>query len=189
MATIPGAGGDRPLAALSIEKGPGSGTDLPVIRPTVYIGRSGRNDVVIDDDSVSTRHALLEYDRGTWLLTDLASANGTFLDGDRLPAEAPTPISDGSALRFGAVETRFTPIPGGDPDALKPASAPPATRTRISDRRSGVRVPLWLVLVLLILIAAVWFGLVWTPEPAPAPPADEPAIGLVVGLTATFGTG
>jgi S1-C subfamily serine protease len=50
---------------------------------TLRIGRSSECEVVIDDDSVSNIHALLSEANGRWLLRDLDSTNGTFLNGIR----------------------------------------------------------------------------------------------------------
>lgn len=175
-----GSAVDRPLAALSIEKGPGAGTDLPITAPVVSIGRSAQNDLVIDEDSVSARHARLEYRSDGWGITDLGSANGTFVEDVRLAPDVANPLMDRASVRFGAVHTRFVPVPGADPGAALDSHVPPPARQRVADRRSRARIPLWLILLLIILIAVVWFGLVWTPEPTtpPEPAVDGPAIGM-----------
>jgi hypothetical protein len=176
-------GDARALAILAVRRGPGVGTELAVRQPVVSIGRGAKSDVLIEDDSVSTTHAALEYNRDGWWLTDLGSANGTFVEGIRLAPDVPTPLTYGSTVSFGAVQTHFRPVVGADPDAARDAYRPPPPPLRLVERRRGVRLPLWLVLllVLVIVIAAVWFGLVWTPEPAPTPIDDGGAIGLLTG--------
>lgn len=171
MATTPGEGAERALARLVIQKGPGAGTELDVRRPVVTVGKGRQSDVLIDDDSVSTAHATLEYERGAWRITDLGSANGTFVEGVRLAPDVTTPLTFGSTVRFGGVQTHFRPVPGADPDAAREAYRPPAAPARLVERRRGVRLPLWLVLlvVVVIVVAAVWFGLVWNPGPGPTP--------------------
>ena len=68
------------------------------------IGRGAGCDVVLDDDSVSRRHAELARDeRGFYRLRDLGSANGTCLDGTML-GEAAVLVGAGAKLRFGDVE-------------------------------------------------------------------------------------
>lgn len=174
----PSGGEARALARLAVQKGPGAGTALDVLQPVVIVGKGRQSDVLIDDDSVSTSHASLEYERGSWRITDLGSANGTFVEGVRLASEVPTPLAYGSTVRFGAVQTHFRPVAGADPEAARESFRPPARPVRLMERRRGVRIPLWLVLllVLVLVIAAAWFGLVWQPAPEPAP-VEGGAIG------------
>jgi predicted component of type VI protein secretion system len=53
------------------------------------IGRSDDVDLHLDCASVSRRHALLAYVDGGWMIADLGSRNGTWLNGWRLPGAAP----------------------------------------------------------------------------------------------------
>lgn len=58
--------------------------------------------MVLDDASVSRKHAEIRYDRDGWSVRDLASANGTFLNGKRLdPGTWPLRVHD--IIRFGNV--------------------------------------------------------------------------------------
>lgn len=172
----PLGGGHPALAMIAIRKGPGTGDELPVNHPVVTIGKGSRSDVLIDDDSVSTLHARLEHAQTGWRITDLGSANGTFVGTVRLAPEVPAPLPPGSTVRFGGVEALFRPVPGSDPAAAGAAYGAPS-EPRVSARGTrGARLPLWVLLLLILLVAAIWFGLVWLPEPAapPAPPADGP---------------
>jgi len=98
----------RALATLEIlSDGPLKGARFPVERPVIHIGRSAENDVRIADDSVSGAHATLLRRGSVWHLIDLASTNGTFVDGRRIDGEA---IIQGAAeLRFGGVKVSFRP--------------------------------------------------------------------------------
>ena len=49
--------------------------------PELFIGRSHRCDVVLDDPGVSRRHARLLFRDGSWVLQDLQSTNGTTVNG------------------------------------------------------------------------------------------------------------
>lgn len=75
------------------------------LRPGVptAIGRALDNDIVISDPSVSRHHASIEYRDGSFVLRDLGSQNGTWLDGQRVTE---IPLSGGDALRLG--DARFT---------------------------------------------------------------------------------
>ena len=63
------------------------------------MGRSGDNDVVVEDLYVSRRHAaiLVHHDR-SFVLHDTASKNGTYLNGARIPG--PTPLKPGDEIRI-----------------------------------------------------------------------------------------
>ena len=56
---------------------------------------------------VSRFHARLEVDDSTLLLTDMDSANGTFLNGDRLIPSQPRILRDGDELRLGKLVLRI----------------------------------------------------------------------------------
>jgi len=75
-----------------------------VFEQQAVVGRDPDCDVSLASRSVSRRHALLEKTASGWSLRDLGSANGTFLAGGRVTE---TPLSTGSALRFGEVEALF----------------------------------------------------------------------------------
>jgi ABC transport system ATP-binding/permease protein len=84
----------------------GLGREIPV-GPRAVLGRDPNCDVVLDDPSVSRRHAALESDgNGAFRLRDLASANGTFLDGIRI-GQSGVPVSGGARLRFGEVQLQL----------------------------------------------------------------------------------
>jgi transcriptional regulator of acetoin/glycerol metabolism len=59
---------------------------LRVVRGACVIGRGTECDVVIDDRRASRRHTELSFDGEHWLVRDLGSHNGTFLDGERVTA-------------------------------------------------------------------------------------------------------
>lgn len=74
----------------------------------ITIGRTGNNDVVLDDGTVSRFHAWFQReDDGRHLLTDAGSKNGSFLAGVRLVPRRPVQVPDGARLRFGQVEVVF----------------------------------------------------------------------------------
>jgi len=97
-----------PLASLLFRTGDLKGRRMPIKVPVVNIGRGDYNDLVIADPSVSTMHAKLQRREAVWILTDLGSTNGTFVEGERLSGEAP--LSPGTTLRFGDVIALFEPL-------------------------------------------------------------------------------
>lgn len=75
---------------------------------TTVIGRAaGPNSVQLDDAGVSARHATLEYANGQWLLRDLQSTNGTFVNEQRVSVAE---VHDGDRIRCGGVELIFRPL-------------------------------------------------------------------------------
>jgi pSer/pThr/pTyr-binding forkhead associated (FHA) protein len=97
-----------PLASLLLRSGELKGRRLPIKVPVANIGRGDYNDVVIADPSVSTMHAKLQRRDAVWILTDLGSTNGTFVEGERLNGEMP--LSPGTTLKFGDVAALFEPL-------------------------------------------------------------------------------
>jgi hypothetical protein len=85
---------------LVITSGPRQGTELALGRDPVTIGRSSESGLVIRDDYTSTHHARLLLWNDEWMIQDLDSTNGTFLDGKRVtvPTQIPldTPIKIGT---------------------------------------------------------------------------------------------
>jgi pSer/pThr/pTyr-binding forkhead associated (FHA) protein len=114
-----------PLASLLFRSGEMKGSRLPIKVPVVNIGRGEYNDIVIADPSVSTIHAKLQRRESVWILTDLGSTNGTFVEGEQLGGEQP--LSPGTTIRFGDVSALFEPL-----DDRVPAAR--STGTRVMDR-------------------------------------------------------
>ena len=64
----------------------------------IYIGRSQENDIIIDNVAVSRRHAQMEMKEGKgYVLRDLGSSNGTFLNGVQIDAND-HPLADGDVI-------------------------------------------------------------------------------------------
>ena len=65
---------------------------------TVYFGRAEVNDIVIDVDIVSGNHGVLRFERGTWVMYDLNSSNGTRVNGEK---RSMTSLAPGDILTIG----------------------------------------------------------------------------------------
>lgn len=81
-----------------------SGQSFP-LSVTTGMGRSSSNTVIVDDPFASSEHALLVRRGERWWLEDLASRNGTFLNGDRLAA--PAIVATGDEVGIGGVRLRI----------------------------------------------------------------------------------
>ena len=76
------------------------------LSPGLTIGRDPGNGMVLADDSVSRRHAQVSWsDAAGWVVSDLGSSNGTFLN-DRKVAD-PVALRNGDQVRFGESRFRF----------------------------------------------------------------------------------
>lgn len=73
-------------------------------RPAVSLGRDPDNYIIIDTDSVSRRHARIEADGGLWMLVDLDSTNGTYIN-DRIAERSE--LKNGDLIKIGDTIYKF----------------------------------------------------------------------------------
>jgi pSer/pThr/pTyr-binding forkhead associated (FHA) protein len=102
----PAARPPRPRAAprsapqqLLVTAGALAGTSLGLADQQITIGRANDATLVLNDDYASTRHARLFPQDGQWIVEDLGSTNGTYLD--RQKVTQPTPVPVGVPIRIG----------------------------------------------------------------------------------------
>jgi pSer/pThr/pTyr-binding forkhead associated (FHA) protein len=76
-----------------------AGTSIGLADQQITIGRSNDATLVLHDDYASTRHARLFPQDGQWIVEDLGSTNGTYLD--RQKVTQPTPVPPGVPIRIG----------------------------------------------------------------------------------------
>ncbi len=88
-----------PATRLVIVSGPKEGLELTLPDEPLTIGRSSESGLVIRDDYTSTHHARLMLLDGKWMVQDLDSTNGTFLDGVRVTLPTPVPLN--TPIRIG----------------------------------------------------------------------------------------
>jgi pSer/pThr/pTyr-binding forkhead associated (FHA) protein len=84
---------------LLVTAGTLAGTSLGLTDQQITIGRADDATLVLADDYASTRHARLFPQDGQWLVEDLGSTNGTYLDREKVTA--PTPVPIGVPIRIG----------------------------------------------------------------------------------------
>jgi hypothetical protein len=82
-----------------VTEGALAGTRITLGDAPITIGRSDDSTLVLTDDYASTRHARLVPRTGQWLVEDLGSTNGTYLD--RAKVTGPTPVPLGVPIRIG----------------------------------------------------------------------------------------
>ncbi|MFI5803406.1 FHA domain-containing protein [Streptomyces sp. NPDC051561] len=85
---------------LVVSEGSLTGTTVALQGQTITLGRAHDSTIVLDDDYASSRHARIYPDRdGNWIVEDLGSTNGTYLDRNRLTTPQPIPL--GAPIRIG----------------------------------------------------------------------------------------
>ena len=79
-----------------------------VLGKKVSLGRSAENDIPVLDPLISRQHALVELSGSGYLVTDLGSANGTYIND--VPLTAPASLRVGDLVKFGGTVFRFQPL-------------------------------------------------------------------------------
>lgn len=89
---------ERKFLRLRVTAGPDAGRTFSVGAGGGEIGRLAAAAVMLTDPAVSRRHARIEFSDGAFQLVDLGSANGTFVNGERLQAAT---LEHGDTLTLG----------------------------------------------------------------------------------------
>ncbi len=84
---------------LVVIEGPLQGTVIPLGDVQITIGRAEDSTLIIEDDYASSRHARIYPAEGSWVVEDLGSTNGTWIDRTRITT--PTVLPVGAPLRVG----------------------------------------------------------------------------------------
>jgi pSer/pThr/pTyr-binding forkhead associated (FHA) protein len=121
---------------LIMRSGPTPGAAFMLEGDQLTIGRDATNDIVINDAEVSRRHARLTFQGGKYVLEDLGSTNGTFVNGQRLAG--PRVLKAGEVVSFGeqiilvfevtnvdAGATVVSPRAAAVPSSSRPVMPPP----------------------------------------------------------------
>lgn len=79
---------------------------LSMTRPN-SVGRAQDNDVTVHGGWVSRYHCQVIHVAGVWCVTDSDSSNGTYLNGERLPANQGHVLNNGDVVNIGGVDVVF----------------------------------------------------------------------------------
>ncbi len=88
-----------------MKSGPDTGRVYVLVEAEATVGRDMDNTVCLTDGKVSRRHARIFSSGGVWQVEDLASRNGTFVDGQKVAGVAP--LKSLAAIRIGSTELQF----------------------------------------------------------------------------------
>ena len=130
------------------------GTVFNLTSDAMTVGRVGAN-IVIDEPSVSTKHAQFVKQGERWKVVDLMSTSGTYVNGKKTQASF---LSSGDALRFGRVELRFVI----ESTNVASRAAPEANDQFITGtgQKSSGKVPAWIYILIgfvVVLAAGSYF--------------------------------
>jgi hypothetical protein len=106
----PSLANEMAVAWLVVADGPEPGAHHMVVHGTNLIGRGSSCDIRLTDPAVSRRHARLLADGDRFLLYDLQSTSGTYVDGKEVDPSAAAPIEDGAAISMGSTELIFSSV-------------------------------------------------------------------------------
>lgn len=111
-----------------MRSGPTPGVTFPLEGDQLTIGRDSSNGVTINDAEVSRRHARLNFQGGKYVLEDLGSTNGTFVNGQRLAG--PVVLKPGDVVSLGEQIVLMYDAISMDPGATmaaprRPSRVPP----------------------------------------------------------------
>jgi hypothetical protein len=154
---------------LQIEAGPESGRRIPLLSEDLTIGRQAGNDLTLNDQQVSRRHARIESRDGEVFVTDLGTANGTYVNGQRI--DGTVALRSGDAIGIGETTIRFvadmtatvvaTAAPEPPPRPSTPIYQPPPQPAPPTAGRPN-RLPLIIggvIIAFLLLCICIGFGL------------------------------
>ncbi|HSJ52338.1 MAG TPA: FHA domain-containing protein, partial [Anaerolineae bacterium] len=142
------------MSKLTIHTGPQAGTEFPLDRPVVRIGRGSMNEITIQDNQSSRQHAEITRQGDQLIVRDMGSTNGTFVNGERITGSRT--LRPGDQLRIGETTFGFeaaplgaTPVTAGgwDSNLMEDTGRVPATGR-----------PKWLVWGLAALIVLLLAG-------------------------------
>ena len=120
------------------------------------LGRDPANNIVLDKDtSASQFHARLDLDKGRIFITDLGSANGTWVNGKRITA--PASLNHGDRIRIGNTIFRLkvgdAPLPPLEPSSQPAPDAKKSVRTSVG---ASIGATLIIILCIGLTILAAW---------------------------------
>ena len=120
------------MASLRVKTSAGP-SEIPLHALSVFVGRDPNNDLSVDGDGMSREHCVIEPNESGWIVRDLGSRNGTFVNGARVSEHL---LLDGDRIRCGSTELEF-----GDPVAAWADLPPAATVAKVVEAPKPAKSP------------------------------------------------
>ena len=102
-ATILGSG--QPVATLVVRQGAQAGMSFSITGNQVVLGREEGLDIILQDPEASRRHSRISWQGGQYVIEDLGSTNGTFVNGVQITM--PQMLSPGDSIGIGQTALVF----------------------------------------------------------------------------------
>ena len=106
------------MPVLICQEAGGARREIPLKRARFSFGKMPDNDLVLDRQNISRKHCQIFSEGAKWFVRDLASRNGTFLNGQKILSD--TELAPGAQIQLGDFTVTFQ----ADGQALQPSGAP-----------------------------------------------------------------
>ncbi len=164
-------GQSRPSATLVIRQGPQAGMSFPLIGNNIIIGREEGLDISLQDPESSRRHSRISWQAGQYVIDDMGSTNGTFVNGVQITAAQVLNAGDSVGIGQTALVFQVSGAQMGAPQYQPPAPhAAPApveapAPVAVSDKSGSNKMTqyalygcgcLLLLIICFLIMVAVW---------------------------------
>lgn len=126
-----------PILKLTMRQGPRPDQTFELHKDVYTLGREAGNDIIINDPQISRHHARLTLQGGSYVLEDLGSTNGSFVNGRRITGA--TALSPGDMVGLG--DTVVLAVSGAMDAAATQVSRPPQTAPSMQAARPSAPTP------------------------------------------------
>jgi hypothetical protein len=119
-------GQGRPSANLVVRQGPQAGMNFSITGNQIVIGREEGVDIILQDAEASRRHTRISWQGGQFVIEDLGSTNGTFVNGVQITT--PQMLNPGDSIGIGqtALVFQMSGAQAGEPYQAPPPQPAPA---------------------------------------------------------------
>jgi len=104
QAALPQSELEHGQALLVVQRGPNAGSKFLIDKDVTTIGRHPESDIFLDDVTVSRRHAEFRREEGKFVVHDVGSLNGTYVNRQRVDE---TQLANGDELQIGKFKLTF----------------------------------------------------------------------------------